>query len=58
MLVIDGYKSYINAEFNQYYKEVKIIPLCIPAHSLLLTQLLDISIFSLLKKVYSAEILK
>jgi hypothetical protein len=58
MLVLDGHESHINAEFNQYCKEAKIIPLCLPAHSSHLTQLLDIGIFSPLKKAYSAEISK
>jgi DDE superfamily endonuclease len=57
MLVLDGYKSHVNVEFNKYYKENNIIPLYLPAHSSHLTQPLNISVFSLLKKAYSNKIL-
>ncbi|KAF4456200.1 hypothetical protein F53441_1618 [Fusarium austroafricanum] len=37
MLVLDGHESHINAEFNEYCKANKIIPLCLPSHSSHLT---------------------
>ena len=37
MLVLDSYKSYINAKFNKYYKENSIILLYLLAYSLHLT---------------------
>ena len=52
MLVLDGHKSHINAEFNEYYKENDIIPVCLPPYSSHLTQPLDVSLFSLLKRAY------
>ena len=52
MIVPDGHKSYINAEFNKYYKKNDIIPVYLPPYSLYLTQPLDVSLFSLLKRVY------
>jgi DDE superfamily endonuclease len=56
MLVLDRHKSYINTEFDQYYKETKIIPLFLPARSSHLIQPLDIGVFSPLKMAYGAEI--
>jgi hypothetical protein len=56
MLVLDGHESYISAEFEEYCKKTSIIPLCLPAHSLHLTQLLDVGLFDPLKKAYSGEI--
>ncbi|KFY28641.1 hypothetical protein V491_00368 [Pseudogymnoascus sp. VKM F-3775] len=56
MLMLDGHKSHINAEFNNYCKEKDIIPLCLPPHSSHLTQLLDVGIFGLLKWAYSDQI--
>ena len=56
MLVLDGHESHVNAEFDAYCKEAKIIPLCLPAHSSHLTQPLDVGVFSPLKTAYGAEI--
>ena len=56
MLVLDGHESHINAEFDEYYKANNIIPLCLPPHSSHLTQPLDVSVFSLLKKAYGTQI--
>ena len=56
MLVLDSYESYINAEFDEYCKENGIISFCLPAHSSHLIQLLDVGVFSPLKRVYSIQI--
>jgi hypothetical protein len=56
MLVLDGHESHISAKFEEYCKETRIIPLCLPAHSLHLTQPLDVSLFGPLKKAYGGEI--
>ncbi|CVL09140.1 related to transposase [Fusarium mangiferae] len=56
MLVLDGHESHINAEFNEYCKASKVIPLCLPSHSSHLTQPLDVGIFGLLKKAYGSQI--
>jgi hypothetical protein len=37
MLMLDGHESHINAEFNEYYKANKIIPLYLLSHSSYLT---------------------
>jgi hypothetical protein len=37
MLVLNGYKSHVNAEFNEYYKENNIVLLCLLANSSHLT---------------------
>ena len=56
MLVLNNHESYINAEFTEYCKENNIIPLCLLPHSSHLIQLLDVGVFSGLKKLYSAQI--
>jgi hypothetical protein len=56
MLVLDGYESHINAEFDEYCKANNIVPLCLPPHSSHLTQPLDVGVFSPLKKAYGAQI--
>jgi len=38
MLMLNGYESHINAEFNKYYKANNIKLLCLLIHSLHLTQ--------------------
>ena len=56
MLVLDRYKSYESAEFQEYYKAYNIITLYLPPYSSYLTQLLNIRCFSILKQAYSREI--
>jgi hypothetical protein len=56
MLVLDGHESHINAEFDEYCKTSKIIPLCLPSHSSHLTQPLDVGVFGPVKKAYGCEI--
>jgi hypothetical protein len=52
MLIIDGYKSYISLEFQDYCKENKIIALCMLSHSSHLLQPLDVACFAPLKRSY------
>ena len=56
MLVLDGHQSHVNAEFEDYCKENNIVTLCLPPHSSHLTQPLDVGCYSVLKKMYGAEI--
>ena len=56
MLILDGHESHVNAEFDEYCKANKIVPLCLPSHSSHLTQPLDVGVFAPLKKAYGAEI--
>jgi hypothetical protein len=56
MLVLDGHESHVNAEFKDYCKENNIIAICLPAHSSHFTQPLDVGCYSVLKKMYGAEI--
>jgi hypothetical protein len=56
LLVLDRYKSHILADFQCYYKENKIITLCMPVYSLHLLQPLDVGYFGLLKRSYGKEI--
>ena len=57
MLIINSYKSYYLVDFQDYYKEKKIITLYIPPYSSHLLQPLDITYFLLLKHYYSNSIL-
>ena len=57
MLIINSYKSYYLVDFQDYYKEKKIITLYIPPYLLHLLQPLDITYFLLLKHYYSNSIL-
>ena len=56
MIVLDGYESHLLVEFEEFCKEKNIITLYLPPHSSHLTQLLDISYFSILKRSYSREL--
>lgn len=53
LLILNGYKSYYLAKFNDYCKANNIIPLCMPAHSSYRLQPLDVTCFSVLKRAYS-----
>jgi hypothetical protein len=53
---VDSYESYNLHEFYKYYKEEKIIVLCMPSYLSHLLQLLNVGCFSPLKQVYSDEI--
>jgi hypothetical protein len=53
LLILDGYKSYLNQEFKDYYIEHKILTLCIPPHSSHVLQPLDVVCFLPLKRKYS-----
>jgi hypothetical protein len=56
IIVLDSYKSYLSAEFEEFCKEKNIITFCLPVHSLYLTQLLDVGCFSILKQSYSRQL--
>ncbi|KAH9235348.1 hypothetical protein K456DRAFT_1802134, partial [Colletotrichum gloeosporioides 23] len=56
ILIINSHKSYLSAKFNNYYKQNNIITVSMPAYSLYLLQLLDITLYSPLKHIYSNEI--
>ncbi|KAH9233127.1 hypothetical protein K456DRAFT_53790, partial [Colletotrichum gloeosporioides 23] len=56
MLVIDGHESYLLAEFDDYCKQNAIITISMPPHLSHLLQLLDIALYSPLKRVYGDEI--
>ena len=56
MIVLDGHKSHLSAQFEEFCKEKNIITLCLPAHSSHLTQPLDIGCFSILKRSYGKQL--
>jgi hypothetical protein len=53
LLIIDGHKSYYLIEFQDYYKENKIITLYILLYLSHLLQPLNVILYSLLKRYYS-----
>jgi hypothetical protein len=57
LLIINGYKSYILVEFQDYCKEHKIIALCILPYLSHLLQPLNVVPYSLLKRYYGDRIL-
>jgi hypothetical protein len=57
ILIINGHKSYCSVDFQDYYKEKKIITLYIPAYLLHLLQPFNVTYFLPLKHVYSNSIL-
>ncbi|RFU25062.1 hypothetical protein B7463_g11274, partial [Scytalidium lignicola] len=56
MLVLDGHGSHVAPEFDLFYFAHKIIPICMPPHSSHLLQPLDVTCFSVLKRMYGAQI--
>src|SRR5450432_1350821 len=56
LLILDSYSSHVTLEFNLFYKEHSIITLYIPLHSLHLLQPLNVSCFSVLKRLYGRQI--
>jgi len=56
MLVLDGYTSHVNAEFDRFCEQHQIIPLYMPAYTSHLLQPLDIGVFSPLKRAYRMEV--
>ena len=56
ILVLDKYKSYESAEFQEYYKVYNIIILRLFPYLSYFTQPLDIRYFSILNQVYSRQI--
>ena len=56
LLILNDYRSHATAEFNQFCMQNSIIALYILSHFSYLLQLLDISCFSSLKRVYSQQI--
>jgi len=56
LLIINGHKSYNSINFQDLYKEEKIITLYIPSYSSHLLQLLNIDCFLPLKRAYRGQI--
>jgi hypothetical protein len=56
LLLIDGHISHLSLDFIQYYKDVNIVPFCLPPHSTHHIQPLDRCLFSILKKAYSNKV--
>ncbi len=56
MIILNGHKSHLSAEFQMFCKNHSIITLYLPAHSSHLTQPLDIDCFNILKRIYNKEL--
>lgn len=52
ILIIDGHKSHVSADFQAFCKEKNIITISIPPHSSHLLQPLDVGCFGPLKRAY------
>jgi hypothetical protein len=52
MLILNGHRSHLTAEFDQIYTENNIIPVYMPPYSSHLLQSLDVSCFAVLKRQY------
>ena len=56
MLILDGHGSHLTLEFDRTCTKNKIIPICMPAHSLYLLQSLDVGCFAVLKRHYRQHV--
>jgi hypothetical protein len=56
LLILDRHKSHHLTEFKLFYKDHKIITLCMPSHSSHILQRLDVGCFRPLKTAHSKEI--
>lgn len=52
LLILDGHGSHLTPEFDKFCKENLILIECMPPHSSHLHQALDVSCFSVLKRIY------
>ena len=58
MLIVDGHESHNTVVFNQYCKDKKIVPVCMPPHLSHLLQPLDVGCFAPLKQAYGDQVNK
>jgi hypothetical protein len=56
LLIFDGHESHHSVEFQDLYKQNRILALCMPAHASHILQPLNVSCFSPLKRAYGNEI--
>ncbi|RFU25453.1 hypothetical protein B7463_g10893, partial [Scytalidium lignicola] len=56
MLVLDGHGSHVAPEFDLFCSQHKIVPICMPPHSSHILQPLDVTCFSVLKRMYGTQI--
>lgn len=52
MLILDGHRSHLTAEFNHSCTNNKIILIYMPTHSLHLLEPFNVSCFAVLKRYY------
>ncbi|CEJ58776.1 hypothetical protein PMG11_07422 [Penicillium brasilianum] len=52
LLILDGHGSHLTPQFDRICAENDIIPLCMPAYSSHLLQLLDVGCFAVIKRAY------
>ena len=58
LLIMDRHSFYTNIKFIEFYQKHKIIPICLLPHSTHFLQPLDLIIFSVVKRLYSAKVNK
>ena len=52
LLILDGHDSHVTWQFFMACHEQRILPLCLPPHTIHLLQPLDVAIFGPLQKAY------
>ena len=55
-MILNKHENYYSNKFKQYCKDNNIITFYMPVHSFHFLQLFNVGCFSLMKKVYGAEI--
>ncbi|PWW76347.1 DDE-domain-containing protein, partial [Tuber magnatum] len=58
LLIFDAHSSHVNLTFLEYCIDHKIIPFCLPPHTMHHLQPLDVAIFSPCKHFYQKELTK
>ena len=53
---MDGHSSHTNIEFVEFCWKHKIVPICLPSYLTHFLQLLDLVIFLVVKRLYSAKV--
>ena len=56
LLILNRHNNYFTPQFNLFCIKHKIIPICMPLHSLHFLQPLNVSCFLILKHLYSCQI--
>jgi len=56
LLIMDGHSSYVNIDFIKLCWRHKIVPICLPPHSIYFLQPLNLVLFLVLKRLYLRKV--